>query len=86
MVKKRRKMLPQDIKQKTVSEETTNKEDRNETDKEDQESEVKGEVIHNKSGAFEVSNNISNNEIEIKSENEDTAEKDEDMEDEDLNG
>lgn len=86
MVKKRRKLLPQDLKKTNNSEGTTHDDgDKIETDSINKEAEgnnVKEEPILTESGISETDNNITNNEIEIKSENEESTEK-QDQQDED---
>lgn len=86
MVKKRRKILPQDLKKTNNSEETIDdKGDNIETDsinKTAEERDVKDEPIQNESGISEGYNNITDNEIEIKSETEESTEK-QDQQDED---
>lgn len=81
MVKKRRKILPQDLEKKNNSEGTNDKEDKIETDKLNniQENTIKEEEpVRNESVVLEDTNNIINNEIEIKSENGDSVEKEQD--------
>lgn len=87
MVKKRRKILPQDLKKTNNSEGTTDdKGNKIETDSINKTAEgrdVKDEPIQSESGISEGYNNITDNEIEIKSENEESTEK-QDQQDEDT--
>lgn len=79
MVKKRRKILPQDIEKKHNLDQTNEKDDTIETDNLNNEHEntVK-EELPNESVASEDTN-ITNNEIDIKSENEESVEKEQDV-------
>lgn len=85
MVKKRRKILPQDLEKKNNSERTNDKEDTIKTDNlsNEEEDSVKEEPVRNESVVGDDTN-IINIEIEIKSENEESMEKVQDQLDENM--